>query len=135
MDRWKRNQVIARRRKELRDRAVAYLGGSCRICGYAGCTAAFDFHHVEVWRKDFTISDRMTTWAAIEPELKKCILLCARCHREVHDGLHPQFIEYEDRNVGGNEWDDSLDEGDAAELADPPWPAGQLHTEHVQEPS
>ena len=65
------------------------------ICKYDRCLAALDFHHVEAWRKDFTISKRMTSWAAIERELKKTELLCARCHREVHDGLHPGHLETE----------------------------------------
>jgi hypothetical protein len=104
VDAWEKKTVAARRRKELRDRAVHYLGGSCRICGYDKCASAFDFHHVEVWRKEFTISDGMTSWERIEPELKKVVLLCARCHREVHDGLHPSFIEHEESNLGGNDW-------------------------------
>lgn len=37
----------------------------------------------------------MTSWEAIERELRKCVLLCARCHREVHDGLHPGYVEDE----------------------------------------
>ncbi len=73
------------------------------ICGYDRSILAFDFHHVEVWRKDFTISAKMTSWEKIEPELKKCVLLCSRCHREVHDGLHPGYIEYEESNRGGDE--------------------------------
>lgn len=49
-----------------------------------------DFHHQE-GTKDFSISDG-TSWKWIEPELRKCELLCARCHREVHDGLHPGYL-------------------------------------------
>lgn len=104
MGAWEKRQAGARRRRELRERAVAYLGGKCSICSYSGCASAFDFHHVELWLKDFTISDRMTSWARIEPELKKVELLCCRCHREVHDGLHPGHIEHEPTNKGG--WGD-----------------------------
>jgi len=88
--------------------AIRHLGGRCQICGYDKCNAAFDFHHIQVWDKEFTISDRLTSWAAIETELSKVALLCSRCHREVHDGLHPQFIEFEESNRGG--WDDLLPE-------------------------
>lgn len=101
---WRQKQAVNLRRRELRERAVAYLGGKCAICGYDQCTAAFDFHHIEVWMKDFTISAHMSSWDRIEPELKKCVLLCSRCHREVHDGLHPGYIAYEDSNRGGDEW-------------------------------
>lgn len=98
--RWERKQTAALRRKELRTRAVAHLGGKCRICSYDGCVSAFDFHHVDPMGKDFSISDRMTSWAAIERELEKCVLLCCRCHREVHDGYHPTYLVYEDTDRG-----------------------------------
>ena len=51
-----------------------------------------DFHHVDPMEKDFTISSRMTSFRAIQTELDRCVLLCATCHREVHDGWHPQLI-------------------------------------------
>jgi hypothetical protein len=101
---WERRQAANRRRRELRERAVRYLGGKCSICKYDKCISAFDFHHIEVWLKDFTISANMSSWEKIEPELKKCVLLCSRCHREVHDGMHPSFIEYEPSNKGGDEY-------------------------------
>jgi predicted HNH restriction endonuclease len=94
-DRWDRKRKAAQRRKNLRERAVAHLGGKCQICGYDKSVNAFDFHHVDPLEKDFTISDRMTSWAAIEPELKKVVLLCANCHREVHDGLHAGYLACE----------------------------------------
>ncbi len=96
--------LAAKRRRELRERAVAHLGGKCLICGYDNCPSAFDFHHVNAMEKDFTISAKMTSWEAIEKELKKCVLLCARCHREVHDGLHPGYLEDESHLRGG--WGD-----------------------------
>lgn len=98
MDAWERKQGASRRRKELRERAVAYLGGKCTICGYDKCPSGFDFHHLSSIEKDFNISSKMTSWEAIEKELKKCILVCCRCHREIHDGLHPGFLEDEDTN-------------------------------------
>ncbi len=98
MTRWEKKLAATKRRKELRERAVAYLGGKCSICSYDKCASAFDFHHVEVWLKDFTISDRMTSWERIEPELKKVVLLCARCHREVHDPF-PGVKSLRDPNV------------------------------------
>jgi len=100
---WDQRLAASRRRRELRERAVAYLGGKCTICGYDKSIAAFDFHHIEMWLKDFTISAHMTSWEKIEPELKKCVLLCCRCHREVHDGLHPGYVEYEESNRGGDD--------------------------------
>jgi len=82
----------ALRRKGLREKAVAHLGGKCLICGYDKCVEGFDFHHVDPMGKDFTISNRMTSWERIRPELSKCVLLCCRCHREVHAGWHVGFL-------------------------------------------
>jgi len=47
------------------------------------------------WLKEFSISSRLTSWDAIKNEIDRTILLCANCHREVHDGLHPGFLEHE----------------------------------------
>lgn len=96
--RWVRRTEAAKRRRELKQRAVEYLGGRCQIpaCGYTGSPLAFDFHHVNPMEKDFEISSRMTSWGAIQKELDKCVLLCSRCHREVHDGYHPRFLVSED---------------------------------------
>ena len=66
-----------------------------------------DFHHLDPAEKDFTISDRMTSFEAIKKELAKTVLLCCRCHREVHDGWHPRYVAGEDR--GPEEDDESAD--------------------------
>ncbi len=88
-ERWVRNHAAQQLRTWLKERAVAYLGGSCRCCGYDRCLAALDFHHPG--KKDFNISSKMS-WSAIEPELKHVILLCSNCHRETHAGYHPQLL-------------------------------------------
>lgn len=90
-ERWHRNFDASRKRLHLKERAVAFLGGKCSICGYDKCPSAFDFHHLDSFTKDFTISEK-ASWDAIEPELKKCVLLCSNCHREVHAGWHPQYL-------------------------------------------
>lgn len=62
-------------------------GGKCEKCGYNKCLKALEFHHLDPAQKDFTISnDHFKLVEAIE-ESKKCILICANCHRELHDGL------------------------------------------------
>ena len=62
-------------------------GGSCVRCGYNKCIKALEFHHPDPTQKDFTISnDHFKLVEAVE-ESKKCILLCANCHRELHDNM------------------------------------------------
>jgi len=92
-------QAVDRRRKKIRQLALEYKGGKCSICGYNKCFKALEFHHLESDQKDFGISAKGYTrsWKAIKEELNKCILLCANCHREVHEGSTqlPQVIEVE----------------------------------------
>ena len=97
----------AQRRRELRTRAINELGRFCSICMYDGldCPSAMDFHHPDAAEKDFSISARMTSWEAIRAELAKCVLLCCRCHREVHDGRHPGYIRTTDDDRRGYDWD------------------------------
>ena len=68
---------------------VEYKGGSCIKCGYNKCIGALEFHHMDPSNKDFTLShiksgkfdDR------VKNELDKCILVCANCHRGIHEKL------------------------------------------------
>lgn len=57
------------------------------ICRYNLCLEALEFHHVDDLNKEFTVSGRGLE-AAWEEASKKCVLLCNRCHREVHSGFH-----------------------------------------------
>lgn len=100
--RWQRNLEAHQKRLALKEQAIAYLGGRCQICGYDRCPAAFDFHHPDPRTKDFTVSVK-TVWSeALEAELRKCVLLCSNCHREVHAGWHAGLIEDDELERGGS---------------------------------
>jgi len=76
-------------RIRTKEKAVEYKGGKCVICNYDRCIKGFDFHHLDPSKKDFTIgSNSSIAWEKIKNEIEKCILVCCRCHREIHDGLH-----------------------------------------------
>jgi hypothetical protein len=70
------------------------MGGSCAICGYDKHLGVLDFHHVDPLLKTFAISGGglSRSWTSIENELKKCILVCANCHREIELGLHKKEV-------------------------------------------
>jgi predicted HNH restriction endonuclease len=91
------------RRKKIREKAVIYKGGKCKICGYNRCLASMDFHHLDPMTKNFSIAARMSSFKAIQKELDLCVLLCSNCHREVHDGLHSGYLVYEDSDRGPDE--------------------------------
>lgn len=74
-------------RQRLKIKAVALMGGSCQICGYDRSVRALTFHHLDPSQKDFSISKRVKSWDRVQEELKKCLLLCCRCHAEVHEEL------------------------------------------------
>jgi len=62
----------------------------------------------------------MTSWESIRREIVKTVLLCSRCHREVHDGLHPGYLQDESHDRGADAdqlalWDEP--EGSSEDLA------------------
>jgi predicted RNA-binding Zn-ribbon protein involved in translation (DUF1610 family) len=66
---------------------------SCNICGYNKCTNALEFHHIDPSKKEYLISDLKTCSKEIlVEELKKCIIVCSNCHREIHYGMHPEYL-------------------------------------------
>jgi len=84
----KRQQVLRRRdrKKEILD-AIG-RAAKCERCGYDRCIAALDFHHREPHEKDSLVT-ALPIGRAIE-EAKKCVVLCANCHREEHHNTKAQ---------------------------------------------
>ncbi len=95
-------KAVAKRRKAIKEKAIAYLGGKCLFCGYNRSHAALDFHHVDEKSKSFGLSqDGLTrSWEKTKQELGKCILVCANCHREIHVGLLQLSAEMLKRKSG-----------------------------------
>lgn len=60
----------------------------CEICGYNRCNQALEFHHVDPKQKDFRLSkNRTKVGVKVREELDKCMVVCANCHREIHNGV------------------------------------------------
>lgn len=76
------NTKIRRVRNTLR--AVKYLGGECKKCGYDEHMAALEFHHMGEKTVEIGSVANKSWKNAIKPELKKCVLLCSNCHRAEH---------------------------------------------------
>lgn len=86
--------------KRKKQRLVNSLGGKCCICGYNKCLSALEFHHTDPTKKDFSISSNahIAFEKALE-EVKKCALVCANCHREIHAGLIENVSPSYDENL------------------------------------
>jgi len=77
---------VRERRSRLKKAIVKLAGGRCRICGYDKCSAALEFHHPGS-DKDFGLSYKglFRSFSSIAEEVSKTVLLCANCHREIHN--------------------------------------------------
>ena len=79
-------------------------GGKCERCGYNTYLGALEFHHLNPSKKDFTVGDRDFKLKDCIEESKKCVMICANCHREVHAGLWNIYdiIKKEEVNLDSN---------------------------------
>jgi len=84
------SEKVKQWRENTKRKLVDCCGGKCNRCGYNRCLDCLDFHHINEKEKDFSIGKVMAnprSWDFIIKEVKKCILLCCLCHRELHNGL------------------------------------------------
>ena len=96
-------ETIKTYRQKRKTDLIYIMGGKCQICGYNKCEAALEFHHCNSNEKDFNLSNG--NCRSLEKDLRearKCILLCANCHREVEYNnlkLNPVFDEEKAKEV------------------------------------
>ena len=74
-------------RARVKQKCLAYKGGSCQRCGYNRSPRALTFHHLDPSKKDFGVAAAHRPWSVVKQELDKCILLCFNCHMEEHERL------------------------------------------------
>jgi len=73
-------------KRRFKEKWVIYKASlSCTKCGFSH-PAALDFHHVDPKEKESNIHRLLSNglYKRLEEELKKCIVLCANCHRIHH---------------------------------------------------
>lgn len=100
-------ESVIKAHNKQKERAIYVMGGRCQICGYDACKQALEFHHLIPEEKEYTVAQKTyTKWDDLVLELRKCILVCANCHREIHSGL----IDFIPPNI--------LDEGKVQEISD-----------------
>jgi predicted HNH restriction endonuclease len=72
------------RRKNLKEELIQELGGKCNMCHSVFESAVYDFHHLNDKKDSISAMFDKASIEAIKQEVKKCILLCANCHRITH---------------------------------------------------
>ena len=91
------SQATTEFRRRRKENLMKVCGNKCALCGYNKISAALEFHHIDPTLKLYGISSNGNCHD-LELDLaeaKKCILLCANCHREVHYDLFSQEELYQ----------------------------------------
>ena len=91
---------IARRFADMSRRAImrakfqAYKATlKCAECGedHSYC---LEFHHLDPSEKEITVTKAIQqrwSWDRIMREVDKCVVLCANCHRKLHNPMVPDY--------------------------------------------
>lgn len=85
-----KSQAVKNWRSNTKARIVEAMGGCCQICNYNKCNNALELHHIDPTQKELSFSKiraNPISWEKIVVELKKSVLLCSNCHKEVHAGV------------------------------------------------
>lgn len=85
----KKEQPTVAFRKRIKTALVTAFGQQCACCGLQDNPVMYDFHHIIPETKTFGIGNGTTTHSrqAYLDEAKKCVLLCANCHRRIENNL------------------------------------------------
>ncbi len=81
--------AVKKWRKNLKRRMITAMGSQCQCCGYDKCDNALEFHHLDPTQKETTFGGARShprAWKVLIVELRKCVLVCCLCHREIHAG-------------------------------------------------
>ena len=86
----KSSEAVKRWRLNAKMKLILSFGGKCCICGYDKCDSAFEFHHLDPSEKETSwgqFRGNPKKWEDIINEMKKCIMVCSNCHKEIHAGF------------------------------------------------
>lgn len=77
--------VDLQRRYKRKLLAIELHGDKCADCGKTYHPSCYDFHHLDPKEKDFNPCSGLSKHLDVfMKEIKKCIMLCANCHRVRH---------------------------------------------------
>ena len=74
-------------RARTKQRLSDAFDNKCAICGGTFPPCVFDFHHLDPDTLVFRLSEirkHAISWKRIVKEVRKCIMVCSNCHRQIH---------------------------------------------------
>lgn len=84
-----KSEIITQFRQKRKKDLIALYGNKCSLCGYSKSIKALEFHHIKPQDKKYALGTGNCHKLQDDlAEAKKCLLVCANCHREIHDGLY-----------------------------------------------
>lgn len=104
-----KSERVKKWREKTKSRLVEAFDGKCGICGYNKCIDVLEFHHIDSTTKEFglgSVRGNIVSWNKIVTEVRKCVMLCSNCHKEVHSNrcntqlpknivrFNERFVEY-----------------------------------------
>lgn len=82
--------------KNRKSNLISLFDNKCCLCGFDAFQEALDFHHVNPEEKELSLSSNMMVSLDKQiAEARKCVLLCANCHRGVHGGYYQIPANYQ----------------------------------------
>ena len=85
-----KEKAAAYKRKKTKELEEFKSTLKCEICG-ENRPWCLDFHHTNPEEKEGEIAKLIESPRRMQEEIKKCIVVCANCHRDIH---------YKNRNAG-----------------------------------
>ena len=83
-----------KQRNQNKQNILLELNLSCFVCGYNKSIYGIDFHHLDPNEKENEICSMWhMSKEKILKEIKKCVILCTCCHRELHAGVFELLIK------------------------------------------
>lgn len=87
-----KSEKVIEYRKRRKQNLIKVCGNKCCLCGYNKIPNALEFHHIKSEEKLYGIAENGNCHDLEKDisEIKKCVLVCSNCHREIHYGLYDE---------------------------------------------
>lgn len=76
-------------RQNFKEEIIQKYNSKCSVCEKELPSCVFEFHHLNPSEKEYNVSTLIQYYKNKERaynEIKKCIMVCANCHKIIHNG-------------------------------------------------